>query len=811
MGVRANVERFKQLRAGKNLTQAALAEAAQVSQGTIERLEQGKSGNRSTMKKIAAVLGVELPELLATEEAPDDAWRLPFADYFAAIREVFGSVRFLGLAHRVDEQNVKIEKMFVEPELCDRYVDPNLPLAQWPKRRGLLEALGANPKLVVLGDPGSGKSTIVNMIACRLADPRKNPWRQVLGDAIPVPIVLRELALPEKYSFDELLESLQQTELGRCLSQKDMRLVIDAVHEGRAIVLLDGIDELSDVARREALHAAVWGGIGRYMACRFVMTSRITGHEAVPFQLHPTNLARQKRGPEERCWFSDYTSLPLLFVVPFDNGRIESFALNWYRQREDSERRAKEKADALFDAVQRDDGTFTLARIPNLLTLMALIHRLEADLPHGKARLYAKIVETYLETIDNYRKLTERTDSLLDKKLWLARVAFAMQKRRSKAVETRYVTGPIQKQEASEKKDPQREVLIARKDLQDLIREGMDKSGKKNDLADVAAFIDHIQRRSGLLIERGADLFAFTHLSFQEYFAAWYMSLYDPRDDEYADFKRYVDDSAWLETFCFFFEVVADERQVKKEPIRQAMLGTDWVEGKALPKESQNRTMLLARLARDRYSGLDERSIAMARASCLSWDLQAQEEGAYGRTPEALRILVAGNPRGGEIVACFVELARMKKVTQLSLRNVPITDLTPLAGLTTLERLYLEGTPVTDLTSLSGLTSLESLDLDGTSVIDLKPLAGLTRLERLDLASTLVKDLTPLAGLASLVELSLSRTVVMDLEPLVGLTRLRWLYLTGTVLITAEELAAIKCSLPELNIHLRDQSAWING
>ena len=34
------------------------------------------------------------------------------------------------------------------------------------------------------------------------------------------------------------------------------------------------------------------------------------------------------------------------------------------------------------------------------------------------------------------------------------------------------------------------------------------------------AFLDEICRRSGLLLPRGEDQFAFTHLSFQEFFAA---------------------------------------------------------------------------------------------------------------------------------------------------------------------------------------------------------------------------------------------------------------------------------------------------
>ena len=36
---------------------------------------------------------------------------------------------------------------------------------------------------------------------------------------------------------------------------------------------------------------------------------------------------------------------------------------------------------------------------------MALIYRIEAELPHGRAVLYRKISEAYLNSIDSFRKL----------------------------------------------------------------------------------------------------------------------------------------------------------------------------------------------------------------------------------------------------------------------------------------------------------------------------------------------------------------------------------------------------------------------
>ena len=57
-----------------------------------------------------------------------------------------------------------------------------------------------------------------------------------------------------------------------------------------------------------------------------------------------------------------------------------------------------------------------------------------------------------------------------------------------------------------------------------------------------------------------------------------------------------------------------------------------------------------------------------------------------------------------------------------------LSDVTPLASLTSLEILNLDDTQVKDLTPLANLTKLESLSLSSTPVQNVKPLAGLTRI-----------------------------------------------------------------------------------
>ena len=107
---------------------------------------------------------------------------------------------------------------------------------------------------------------------------------------------------------------------------------------------------------------------------------------------------------------------------------------------------------------------------------------------------------------------------------------------------------------------------------------------------------------------------------------------------------------------------------------------------------------------------------------------------------------------------------------ELDLRDNPITDLRPLANLTTLQDLYLSGifpnTPTLDLRPLANLINLEELTLENSKVSDISPLARLKKLRILNLSHNDISDLRPLRGLRELQELRIRGNPIKDLTPL---------------------------------------------
>ena len=217
----------------------------------------------------------------------------------------------------------------------------------------------------------------------------------------------------------------------------------EAFLSGQGFFLLDGLDEIGTKETRKALRSAIFAGIKRYPRCRWLLTSRLVGYDDVPYRLveeierdayawrhliatsvfktqflddqpklagHNESVMIHWRGHgindkarlayfEEPMTFhyvsygsSDkarlaYFEEPITvnFVAPFTDEQIARFANNWYALREPSSERRSLSANRLLTAISGNADTLRLARVPNLLTLMALIFRVLARLPNGRA------------------------------------------------------------------------------------------------------------------------------------------------------------------------------------------------------------------------------------------------------------------------------------------------------------------------------------------------------------------------------------------------------------------------------------------
>ncbi len=89
-------------------------------------------------------------------------------------------------------------------------------------------------------------------------------------------------------------------------------------------------------------------------------------------------------------------------------------------------------------------------------------------------------------------------------------------------------------------------------------------------------------------------------------------------------------------------------------------------------------------------------------------------------------------------------LEELKNLEYLNLKYNAITDFTPLFNLSMLHYLYLDGNYLTSIQQLGQLTSLQVLSLNENQIVDISPLTTLTNIQSLYLSGNLISDISSL-------------------------------------------------------------------
>lgn len=364
----------------------------------------------------------------------------------------------------------------------------------------LAQAIDKHPRVVILGDPGAGKTTLIRFLVLRFAYAIKNQDERVVDNenndyGVPLlPVHIRIANYADAFARnrsltlrDYLLENCDGGGADKTALKKVLALTLDA---GKAIILLDGLDEIVDAGDRAEIGRRIEQlVVSCKLGTRFVITSRIAGYRSAPlvgdfthYTLRELGIPQIEKFLHKWCPAAERAQTPEALQVEID-------------------KRAQDEISGILKALNDNPGVRRLAANPLMLTILALIHRAGSRLPSRRVELYELAVKTLLEDWEWFRGIPkEHTISETEAIRLLGPLAFWLHENKPKGIASEYET-----------KIKLAEELAAWRNL---------PPESEQIQISVDDFLRRVREHTGIFVERSSRQYGFMHLTFQEYFSA---------------------------------------------------------------------------------------------------------------------------------------------------------------------------------------------------------------------------------------------------------------------------------------------------
>ncbi|MDJ0733353.1 MAG: HEAT repeat domain-containing protein [Nostocaceae cyanobacterium] len=475
------------------------------------------------------------------------------ADYLQQISYYFDDVKFAGIAvegQETDKTGIHLPQIFVMPDVMEissakslqdlEFIevgsnsDINQRQAELLQGQRQLRRLGKgigrkfsaqyllterkSDKFVLLGAPGSGKTTLMSYFAVTLAQNQIQRRIDLQTEENLLPIVIRIRDLVRHADSLSILEFIRQFAISNLqVKQLPPDFFEYWLEDGKALILLDGLDEVAKPGRRYEIVQRIENFLKQFPSNRTIITSRPAGYRQDFFR---------------RDEFPHYQ------LQLFDDDKIKEFSEKWYKSRFQDPTEATRRQESLQNALAEEKRIQELARNPLLLTIIALIHRYEAHLPRQRYKLYERAMNTLLTNWDAGKELSYKLPFEYLNRDDIPRLMQQL----AYWIHTQGTTGDKEGGTLIDKDE-----LI--KQLSKFIAE-QKRLQRHQAKSEAKRFVEHIRERTGLLNEQGQDCYAFVHKTFQEYLAAEDIR-YRQEDEEFEvvleHIQKYLCDAHWRE------------------------------------------------------------------------------------------------------------------------------------------------------------------------------------------------------------------------------------------------------------------------
>lgn len=425
------------------------------------------------------------------------------------------------------------------PQLDKIYVKPKFNrLSRYRKQVALEYILDHENNIVVTGEPGAGKSTLVKYVALLYLEKFINGNKKgKLPFVFPLSKSLQ--AEDESRKPIDFVEYILKTFEKHCgIPCKRGDFFSNICPENRIIVFFDGLDEIEDkhlrttVAKSIEQFAVAHNGIRVWVTCRSALYC-----------------------PDVKLSDSLFTHYQL---APLDRKEARGFIEKWYEEHiTGDESLRKDLTRKLQDTLDENRGMGVLAKNPLLLTLMTMLHQFGETLPCERANYYEKCLELMLKTWNNknehsqlftFPQNIEQSDLSYDDQVKLfAEAAFELKK-----------SSPEPMREDARRRLDEKEWEKIMIDIRcDPRRRTREKAEHE-----IRALFDHIHRKASFFVQekrkkKGEFRFSLSHIPIFDYLCAYrmYNDKFTPQEHYIDELTGKLEDPDWEEPTLLYLRL----------------------------------------------------------------------------------------------------------------------------------------------------------------------------------------------------------------------------------------------------------------
>ena len=221
-----------------------------------------------------------------------------------------------------------------------------------------------NRYLMVLGNPGAGKSTFLRRLGLEAFNGESGRFKHNL---IPVVLELKQFNRENVDLIGALAEEFKN--FGFPPSKEFTEKLLE---NGKLLVLLDGLDEVPKEFTNSVMNQ-IDKLVTQYKENRFIASCRIAAYRS--------NLQHDFK---------------VIELADFDDNQIEQFITNWFSSDLDNQTSTAEKCWNLLNQ-DSNKSAKELAQTPLLLTFLCLVYSRQQNFPPNRSRLYKKALDILLE------------------------------------------------------------------------------------------------------------------------------------------------------------------------------------------------------------------------------------------------------------------------------------------------------------------------------------------------------------------------------------------------------------------------------